>query len=451
MFNKTIDYEELASFFDGKVRIKSLKLFSDERGYVCETFRLDSDITHDSKMCYISETKPYVMRGPHEHVYQRDEFISWKNNMVYVFYDIKNKKSAYFTTDSSKIINVSVEPGIVHSYRNLDSKPSFTMNFPTSLFMGENKKEEIDEIRHEHKFTNNKTFIILGSNGRLGKSLTNEFFGNMGFHSYDVIPVDRKINNPCELYSLLNDIEQSLKGEKGAQHSREVVFINCCSFSNVQEADKQKELVKWVNADLPLAICTECAKRNWQFVQFSSDYVYQSVVNGDFYDELGSYTQSKKLMEDLIRNAPKLKTKNTLIIRLANLYSDSAKDVHNIVGKLYRNVRGPGGVVKIVENTTIMPTNVRVLSKLLYDTLLSRKQDGLSFINVVPDEKYKLEEFLLSFFGVSSERIKKREKRLNDWSKLFIEPSDGTEIMALKSSGQDILDLISALDALITE
>ncbi|MFP4522097.1 MAG: dTDP-4-dehydrorhamnose 3,5-epimerase, partial [Fibrobacterota bacterium] len=44
---------------------------------------------------------------------------------------------------------VSIPPGIVHGYKNTGTKDVFSFNFPDKLFAGQNKKEEIDEIRHE--------------------------------------------------------------------------------------------------------------------------------------------------------------------------------------------------------------------------------------------------------------------------------------------------------------
>ena len=50
------------------VVIKKLTRFSDERGYLVETFRIDN-LPSKLKpvMSYISYTNPGVDRGPHEH------------------------------------------------------------------------------------------------------------------------------------------------------------------------------------------------------------------------------------------------------------------------------------------------------------------------------------------------------------------------------------------------
>ncbi len=42
-----------------------------------------------------------------------------------------------------------VPPGIVHAYKNIDSKEGLVINLPDRLYMGQGKKEKIDEVRYE--------------------------------------------------------------------------------------------------------------------------------------------------------------------------------------------------------------------------------------------------------------------------------------------------------------
>ena len=65
-------------FKKGKIEgviIEQLTKFSDDRGYLVETFRIDN---LPSKlrpvMSYVSYTKPGIARGPHEHMEQTDIF-----------------------------------------------------------------------------------------------------------------------------------------------------------------------------------------------------------------------------------------------------------------------------------------------------------------------------------------------------------------------------------------
>ena len=49
--------------------------------------------------------------------------------------------------DSPK--SVLIPPGVVHAYKNVGGKLGMVANYPNQLFAGKEKKEKIDEIRHE--------------------------------------------------------------------------------------------------------------------------------------------------------------------------------------------------------------------------------------------------------------------------------------------------------------
>jgi dTDP-4-dehydrorhamnose 3,5-epimerase len=44
---------------------------------------------------------------------------------------------------------VIVPTGIVHAYRNVGQQPGLVINCPNRLYMGEARREPVDEIRHE--------------------------------------------------------------------------------------------------------------------------------------------------------------------------------------------------------------------------------------------------------------------------------------------------------------
>jgi dTDP-4-dehydrorhamnose 3,5-epimerase len=45
--------------------------------------------------------------------------------------------------------SVLVPRGVVHAYRNIGSLQGMVINCPNRLYMGQDKREAIDEIRHE--------------------------------------------------------------------------------------------------------------------------------------------------------------------------------------------------------------------------------------------------------------------------------------------------------------
>lgn len=447
MGTDTIRHTEIHNWWDGRVKIREIKKYSDPRGMVCEISRQDSEITKESKMCYISETAPYIMRGPHSHVAQKDEFFTWSARMSYHLYNPDNKEMKIFITDPGKIYNVFVDVGIVHSYRNLENVTSFTMNFPSSLFMGKDKKEEIDEIRHEHHYYKNKVLVVFGCNGRLGKSFTKNLFDNMKCHQYDVIPIDRKLHTKEDVNNFFVDLDNSMCDEKGNKLQRDVYFINCTAYSNVQESDKNAELVMWANATMPFSLLTECTRRNWKFIHFSTDYIYQTVSSGSFYDELGAYTKSKIQFERLVKDSPVARTKNCHIYRVANLYSTDPIDTCNVFGKFNAFVNGSTNV-KITKDATVMPTDVDSLSSFISNTITSNspmETDICVFYNIL-SKKYKLYDLLKTFFKLDDSRIEYKNAKTNIWHNRFESPTEGEVVITLNNDYDKVEKYINMLN-----
>ena len=138
------------------VVIKPLKKYIDDRGWLVELFRhdeLDEDVY--PVMSYVSETLPGVARGPHEHKDQTDyfAFIGPSNFKLYLWDNredsptYSNKMVVYLGQDNPAV--AIVPPGVVHAYKNVGAKPGLVFNAPNRLFAGKDRKEPVDEIRHE--------------------------------------------------------------------------------------------------------------------------------------------------------------------------------------------------------------------------------------------------------------------------------------------------------------
>lgn len=139
------------------VVVYRLVKYVDERGWLAELFRHD-EISEEfyPTMSYISVTEPLVQRGPHEHVDQADLFCFigtgnfklrlWDNREDSPTYG--NFMTLYVGADNPQA--VIVPKGVAHAYKNVSTtEKGVVINCPNQLFMGKNKKEPIDEIRHE--------------------------------------------------------------------------------------------------------------------------------------------------------------------------------------------------------------------------------------------------------------------------------------------------------------
>ena len=142
-----------------EVVIEKLIKISDERGFLVEAFRKDS-LPDDLQpvMSYISYTRLRIARGPHEHKKQNDIFcFIGPGNFRIKLWDNRGESKTYgnymeIVGGEDNPIRVIVPPGVVHGYKNISSKvDGMVLNYPDKLYRGRDKKEEVDEIRHEDK------------------------------------------------------------------------------------------------------------------------------------------------------------------------------------------------------------------------------------------------------------------------------------------------------------
>lgn len=152
--------QEKGIFTEGEIKdvvAYPLKKFKDERGWLAELFRHD-EIAEEfyPVMAYISVTEPNFQRGPHEHVDQADLFcFIGTGNFKLRMWD-NREDSPTFQNVMTLVVGednptaVIVPKGVVHAYKNESATDKgVVINCPNRLYMGEGKKEEIDEIRHE--------------------------------------------------------------------------------------------------------------------------------------------------------------------------------------------------------------------------------------------------------------------------------------------------------------
>ncbi len=138
------------------VEIRELTRYEDQRGWLIELFRHDEmDEQFYPAMSYVSMTRPGVARGPHEHEDQAD-FFCFVGPSTFKLYLWDNRKESptygkKFTVEGgeNQPLAVIVPIGVVHAYKNIGSTDGIVYNSPNRLFMGENKKSPVDEIRHE--------------------------------------------------------------------------------------------------------------------------------------------------------------------------------------------------------------------------------------------------------------------------------------------------------------
>lgn len=133
-----------------------LKKWTDDRGWLIETFRSDEvSETYFPKMGYTSHSFPETIRGPHEHKDQSDLFVFLGPGIFRIWlWDNRKDSSTYLFRQKleggeENPLQLLIPPGVVHAYQNISAYPGIVQNFPNQLYAGERKKSPVDEIRHE--------------------------------------------------------------------------------------------------------------------------------------------------------------------------------------------------------------------------------------------------------------------------------------------------------------
>lgn len=150
-----LKFNNYKNMIDGVI-VKELSKFKDDRGWLSEIYRSDEN-EYQPAMSYLSSTMPGHIRGPHEHVDQTDFFIFAGPGSFELYLWDRRERSATrgehmrFEVGEDHPTTVIVPPGVVHGYKCISQKPALSINLPDKLYKGENKKEEIDEIRWEGK------------------------------------------------------------------------------------------------------------------------------------------------------------------------------------------------------------------------------------------------------------------------------------------------------------
>ncbi len=138
------------------VMIKKLNNYEDDRGQLTEIWRSDEN-NFVPQMSYVSMTKPGVIRGPHEHVYQSDGFVFLgPGDFKLYLWDRRsdsstNGEAMELEVGANNPCFVIVPPGVVHGYKCISEVLAMSINLPDKLYKGLNKEEEIDEIRWEEQ------------------------------------------------------------------------------------------------------------------------------------------------------------------------------------------------------------------------------------------------------------------------------------------------------------
>src|SRR6056297_1973385 len=159
-----------------------------------------------------------------------------------------------------------------------------------------------------------KTILISGVNGQLGQKVKEALLHN---NHFNVVGLDID-----EL-----DIISRRQVEEKLQEIRPDVLINCSAYTDVDNAENEKEMALKVNQKGPLVLAEKCKMFDVFLIHISTDYVFSGegfrpYIENDPIRPVNFYGETKALGEESIQKT----YSNAIIIRTAWLYSEYGKN-----------------------------------------------------------------------------------------------------------------------------
>jgi dTDP-4-dehydrorhamnose 3,5-epimerase len=130
------------------VKVKELKLFPDERGYLMEILRRDDPLFQQFGQAYVTAAYPGVVKAWHYHRLQTDYFCVLCGMAKVVLYDAREESptqgeiNEFFLGEQQRRL-VVIPPLVYHGYKNIGEGLCLLLNLPTETY----NYAEPDELR----------------------------------------------------------------------------------------------------------------------------------------------------------------------------------------------------------------------------------------------------------------------------------------------------------------
>lgn len=121
------------------VKIKTLRVIPDERGWLMEILRTDDELFERFGQAYLSVVYPGVVKGWHYHKVQRDNLCVVRGMAKLVLYDSREGSASkgqlmeLFLGELNPML-VSIPSGVLHGMKGIGIEPAMFINIPTELY-----------------------------------------------------------------------------------------------------------------------------------------------------------------------------------------------------------------------------------------------------------------------------------------------------------------------------
>jgi len=196
---------------------------------------------------------------------------------------------------------------------------------------------------------NNKTILITGASGQLGRCLQLALKDKQGLKVYAFDKKALDITNNEALERLFQKINPDY-------------CINCAAYTNVEKAQSQKDAADAINNTASGAIAGLCAQNGTILIYPSTDYVFDGKATRPYSEEdapgpINVYGTSKLAGEQAIKR----ELEQYFIIRTSWLYSEFGHNFYNSMVSKFSN----GASLEITTDQIGTPTNAHDLANFI--------------------------------------------------------------------------------------
>lgn len=139
------------------VEVKELKVWPTHDGWFCEVIRGDDKLFSQSRFgqLSLSQMLPGTIKAFHAHKRQTDYATIVSGTCMISMIDKRKNSSTYnvkqvlYTNEAARIL-VKIPPGVAHGYKALGSEPVLICYYTDKMYLGQNRKQKLDEIRYPH-------------------------------------------------------------------------------------------------------------------------------------------------------------------------------------------------------------------------------------------------------------------------------------------------------------
>lgn len=186
--------------------------------------------------------------------------------------------------------------------------------------------------------------FLTGKNGQLGHKLEKDLK-----QIYEVVATDRDTLDLIDTQFIKETIHQ-VKPD---------LIINAAAYTNVDQAEKEKDLVYKVNALAPKVLSEGAKALDIPIIHISTDYIFDGTKNGAYEEDdqpnpLSVYGITKWQGEEFVRQHPK-----HFILRTSWIFSSDGNNFLKSIFKLAQEKNS----LNIIDDQWGSPTSVETLSK----------------------------------------------------------------------------------------